>query len=142
MRKGYVVYKGKRYNSGDKINIYWYTRGYKVGMFPYTGTFLDCDEEKDEYRIVVNGITYCYNKICFSTIMRDEDRVAKKAQPCAKKATFRDELNIDGLLIAWVWYIFIMVISTLFYDRIGLWIIATLVFLNYRNKKLKEAGHR
>ena len=52
MRQDYVVYKGKRYNSGDKIDILWHTHGCKNARY-YTGIFLDCDEEKDEY--VVEG---------------------------------------------------------------------------------------
>ena len=138
MKKDYVIYRGKRYNSGDTINIYWYTRGYKAGVFPHTGTFLDCDEEKDEYRIIVNGQTYCYNKICFSQTMRDgkERTVVKK-----KQHTLTDELNIDGLFIAWLWYVFIMAISIIFYDRVLIWIFASLIFFNYRKNKLKEAGY-
>lgn len=139
MKKDYVVYKGKRYNSGDTIDINWYTRGYKAGTFPYTGTFLDCDEEKDKYRIVVNGQTYCYNKICFYRVMRDkkEPKVVEN-----KKPTLKDELNIDGLFIAWMWYIFIMALSIIFYDRIIIWIVASLIFFNYRKNKLKEAGYQ
>ena len=138
MKKDYVVHKGKRYNSGDTININWYTRGYQNGTFPYTGTFLDCDEEKDEYRIIVNGQTYCYNKICFSRTMREEKEIKVSTK---KQATLKDELNIDGLFIAWMWYVFIMALSIIFYDRIAIWIIASLIFFNYRKNKLKEAGY-
>ena len=51
-----------------------------------------------------------------------------------------DELRIDALCIAWVWYIFIMVIGTIFYDRLMIWGFATFVFGLYRDEKLKEAG--
>ena len=59
-----------------------------------------------------------------------------------KSHTFSDELNIDGLLIAWIWYVFIMVVGSIFYDRIGIWIITSVIFFSYRNKKLKEAGYK
>lgn len=139
MKKDYVIYKGKKYNSGDTIRINWYTRGYKAGKFPYTGTFLDCDEEKDEYRFIVNGQTYCYNKICFYKTMRD----GKEKKPAEKKkATFKDELNIDGLFIAWMWYIFVMGLSIIFNCRVIIWICASLIFFDYRKTKLKEAGYQ
>lgn len=56
--------------------------------------------------------------------------------------TLRDELNADGMIIGWAWYIFVMVISTLFYDRIGMWIFASIVFFKYRRNKLREAGFK
>ena len=52
----------------------------------------------------------------------------------------KSEMEIDGLFLGWVWYIFLMAISTLFYDRIGLWILISVVFFNWRNKKIKEEG--
>jgi hypothetical protein len=53
--------------------------------------------------------------------------------------TMKDS-EIDGLFIGWLWYIFLMTISTLFYDRIGLWIFISVVFFNWRAKKIKEEG--
>jgi hypothetical protein len=59
-----------------------------------------------------------------------------------KQRTLKDELNIDGLLIAWIWYIFIMVIGTIFKGNIAIWIFTSIIFFNYRNKKLREAGYK
>ena len=56
--------------------------------------------------------------------------------------TFFDELNIDGLFLAWMWYIFIMAIATIFYARIGIWLFASVIFFSYRNNKLKEEGYK
>lgn len=52
----------------------------------------------------------------------------------------KKEFEIDGLFIGWVWYIFLMGISIIFKDAIGLWIIISIVFFNWRSKKIKEEG--
>lgn len=144
MKQDYVIYKGKRYNSGDTIDITWCTHGYK---FPqnYKGIFIDCDEEKNEYNFTVDGQMYCFNRICFFRIIRDVVDVNKNEyciDYAPKKKTFEDELNIDGMLNAWIWYIFIMGVAIIFKDCLGIWAITSIIFFNYRNKKLKERGFK
>ena len=141
MKQNYVIYKGVRYNSGDKINILWHTHGYK-SAYDYTGTFIDCDEEKDEYRFVVDGHTYCFNKVGFYRVMVNEPTQSKHIKTGPHKATLSEELNIDGLLIAWIWYIFIMAVAIIFKDCIGIWILASVVFFSYRKRKLNERGYK
>ena len=143
MKQDYVVCKGKKYKSGDTINILWYPLGCR-NPHNYTGVFLDCDEEKDKYRIIVDGTTHCFNKICFYRMIHDNpsQQTGIKNNVVSKKLTLEKELNIDGLLIAWIWYIFIMATGTIFKGNIIIWIGASYVFFNYRNKKLREAGYK
>lgn len=143
MKQNYVIYKGKRYNSGDTMNILWYTNGYKTAH-NYTGIFVDCDPEKDEYRLVINEFTYCFNKVSFwQTVVNEpiqEGPLYKTREP--KKPTFKEEMNIDGLFIAWMWYIVIMLVLVIFNDRILGWIGASLMFFSYRSNKLRKAGYK
>lgn len=141
MKRDYVVYKGKRYNSGDTINILWYKYGYS-NKSNHIATFVDCDEEKDEYRFIVDGLTYCFNKDRFYRTIRNEEIRNEINKTAPHKATFSEELNIDGLFLAWIWYVFIMFVAIIFYDRVGIWIISSIVFFSYRNRKLKEAGYK
>ena len=144
MKQNFVVCKGERYNSGDKINILWYFNG-SNNPRNHIGTFVDCDEENNEYRINIDGIIYSFNKICFYQIVKNKNKqesVLSYNKDIPKKNTFKDELNIDGLFIAWVWYIFIMAIGTIFYGNIVIWILASVIFFNYRKSKLKEAGYK
>ena len=53
--------------------------------------------------------------------------------------TMKDK-DIDGLFIGWLWYIFLMVISSIFKDAIGLWIFISVVFFTWRKKKIQEEG--
>lgn len=144
MRRDYVVYKGKRYNSGDKIDILWHTHGCKNARY-YTGIFIDCDEENDEYRFVVDGMTYRFNKTCFYRTMCDNPPPSNRMQrvdKLPKELTLAKELDIDGLLIAWIWYVLIMAVSTIFKGNVVIWIVVSIIFFNYRSKKLREAGYR
>ena len=47
---------------------------------------------------------------------------------------------IDGLFIGWLWYIFLMSISVIFKDAIGLFVLISVVFFSWRKKKIKEEG--
>ena len=46
------------------------------------------------------------------------------------------------MLVAWVWYIFLMCITTVFMHNIIWWVLISCVFFNYRSKKLREAGFK
>ena len=141
MKQDYVICKGKKYNSGDVINILWYTHGNR-NAHKHTGIFLDCDEEKDEYRLIVDGVTYSFNKTCFYRTVYDKEYVIQSENNTENKVVIKDELSIDGLFIAWVWYVFIMLLAIIFKDCIAIWIIASAIFFSYRNRKLREAGYR
>lgn len=50
------------------------------------------------------------------------------------------DTQIDGLFLGWMWYIFLMAVSTIFKDAIGLWILWSVVFFSWRKKKIKKEG--
>lgn len=52
----------------------------------------------------------------------------------------KKDLEIDGLFLGWVWYIFLMSVSIIFKDAIGLWTLISIVFFGWRAKKIKEEG--
>lgn len=52
----------------------------------------------------------------------------------------KPEMEVDGLFIGWLWYVFLMAISTIFKDVIGLWILISVAFFSWRKGKLKEEG--
>lgn len=47
--------------------------------------------------------------------------------------------QIDKLFIGWIYYIVIMALATIFYDRIGIWIFVSIIFFSWRKKVKKEA---
>ena len=50
------------------------------------------------------------------------------------------DTQIDGLFLGWMWYIFLMIISVIFKDAIGLWILWSVVFFTWRKNKIKKEG--
>jgi hypothetical protein len=52
----------------------------------------------------------------------------------------RKDCEIDGLFLGWVWYIFLMAIGTIFNGAIFIWLMISIVFFNWRAKKIKEEG--
>lgn len=48
--------------------------------------------------------------------------------------------QIEGLFFGWIWYIFLMAVSVIFKDAIGLWILFSVVFFSWRHKKIKKEG--
>lgn len=92
---------------------------------------------KDYFYKILIGATNSTNESIANNFQAEESRIYTKPPN-----TFKDELNIDGLLIAWIWYVFVMAIAIIFNDVIGIWILASIVFFSYRNKKLRKAGFK
>lgn len=142
MKEKYFVYKGKKYNSGTIIIIRWGCTFSRTVMNAQA-TFIEHDLLNDQYVVEVYGKEHLYSEKQFYSVLCmvvANNKVDTAKEP--KEYKIRNELSIDGLLIAWIWYIFIMVVGAIFYDRIGIWILASVIFFNYRNKKLKEAGYK
>ena len=145
MRQNYFVYNGKRYNFGTIVVIKWCSNITHT-VINARATFIDYNTESKEYTVEIYGNKYVYTEdkffkvLCY--VVDDDVEINKNIRREPKSHTFTDELNIDGLLIAWIWYIFIMAVGVIFYDRIGIWILTSVIFFNYRNKKLKEAGYK
>lgn len=145
MKQNYFVHNGNRYDSGTIVilsSFDIYSR--RVCNMKYK--FLYYDTETEEYNVEIYGKEEKYKKERFNKdficIYDPNIRHIRENKQPEKTHTFTDELNIDGLLIAWLWYVFIMAVGVIFYDRIGIWILASVIFFRYRNKKLKEAGYK
>ncbi len=146
MKQNYFVYNDKRYDTGTMIILSRFDI-YSRRVCNTKAKFLWYDAELKRYSVEIYGKEYIYEKESFNKDflgIYEPNKTTAATQTSAnnKAYTFSDELNIDGLLIAWIWYVFIMAVAVIFYDRIGIWILASIIFFNYRNKKLKEAGYK
>jgi hypothetical protein len=143
MTQNYFVYNGHRYNTGDSLRVCWYNPPYTQNCKIKEAIFVNCDPERDQYNFIVDGRSFCYTqKLFYRIICKTTPKSSVQGEIQIQKRTFSDELNIDGMLIAWIWYIFIMAIAVIFNDCIMMWIIASIVFFNYRNKKLNKGGYK
>lgn len=49
--------------------------------------------------------------------------------------------QIPGMMLGWLWYIVIMAVAVIFKEAIGIWVIASIVFLNWRKNKIEKEGY-
>jgi hypothetical protein len=146
MKQTYFVYNDKRYDIGTIIILYRFDI-YSRRVCRTKAKFVWYDAELKRYSVEIYGKEYIYEEESFKKDFLGiyephKTSAVMQASTNHKTYTFSDELNIDGLLIAWIWYVFIMVVAIIFYARIGIWILASIIFFDYRNKKLKEAGYK
>ncbi len=142
MLQYYFTHKGVKYNAGSLISFRVFD--YRAqGSYITKVTFLYYDTDEQKYFVDINGKECSYSEnLFFSNLQDTENKYEKNNNMPTTTHTFSDELNIDCLLIAWIWYVFIMVVGVIFYERIGIWILASIIFFNYRNKILKEVGYK
>ena len=151
MRQNYFIHNGKKYKSGDIVIIKELISHYTCTFTNKKVKFLYYENDKDLYIVEYNNNIETYTGNFFSKFFcgSESDVLEKQKFQFANtnvnennKRSLTDELNVDGLFIAWVWYIVIMMFAAILYDRIFIWVIASIIFFNYRNKKLKEAGYK
>lgn len=145
MKQTYFIYNGDRYDSGTLIVINYFS--YLAGRcYDETGKFLYYDTDEQKYYVEIIGKQYSYTEESFRKSFRKirgeivYHHVHVDKTP--KTRTFSDELKIKDLKIAWVLYIFAMLISVVFYERILAWISVSIVFFSYRSKILKTHGYK
>lgn len=132
MMQNYFNVNGEKYYSGS------------VFIMNHNGehieaSFICYDTDRSRYIYKINGRRYNVPEQSFKnnfiTITNKIDN--KVSAPVIKTKRDRD---INGLPLGWMWYIFLMAISTIFKDAIGLWIFISIVFFSWRAKKIKNEG--
>lgn len=145
MRLNYFIRNGKTYNTGTIIIMRWFSLTSR-SLVRTKAKFLYYNTETKQYVMEIYGKEEFYEEDRFNRLFveiynQEVERIGHNNN-ANKKHSFKDELNIDGLLIAWIWYVFVMAVAVIFYDRIAIWIVASIIFINYRKNKLKEAGYK
>jgi hypothetical protein len=140
VKQNYFIYNDVRYEEGTIVIIARFDVNARR-VCDTKAKFVYYDTETKEYYFDIYGKLCSYTeerfKIIFRNIYTSNKINDNKLQQTEKAYSFSDELNIDGMFIAWIWYIFIMAIGTIFKGNIIIWAWASYVFFNYRNKKLR-----
>lgn len=150
MKQNWFEVNNVRYYTGSVV-VLRQVDSIAVSIIDMDAVFVYYNTETNTYAFEINGRIDLYpnqyfNKI-FVTVssarltpnIEPTDSVNKKYK---KKISIKDELNVEGLLVGWVWYIIIMAVAVIFYDRTLIWILASIIFIVYRNKRLREAGYK
>ena len=134
MRQNYFVYNGKKYYTGTIIKA-------KVRDYVHEVIFY---YEENGYYIFKDTIPYgndgfsAPEKIFFQRLVEVTDKKDMRVIPIKKK---RNELEIDWLFVGWLWYIFIMLVSSIFVGNVFCWILASIIFFTWRKNKINEEGY-
>lgn len=139
MKRDYFIYNEKQYCTGTKIKIRVCNN---YGMCPITARFIEYDTNTKTYYFEdMNGVPYKYSEHGWNSFFLCVYGEHKKANT-DKEYTFDNELNIDGMINAWLWYIVLIAISTILKGNVFYWVIISYVFFKYRNEKLRKAGYK
>lgn len=136
MNQNYFMHNEQKYYIGTKIRIRPY------GGNIQTATFIDYNPETDEYRFGINEEIHTHNSRWWKSYFIGIDGDDSCVNNHAKEWSFNRELNIYGMLNAWLWYVVLMVLSTFFKGNFVYWIIISVFFFTYRNEKLRKAGYK
>lgn len=132
MRQNYFIVDGEKYYTGTVFII-------KDGGKPSEASFICYDTDHLRYIYKIKGCTWYVDPENFQRwFVAVTDKVDEKVHMPVTKT--KKDTEIDGLFIGWMWYIFLMAISVVFKDAIGLWIFISVVFFSWRKKKRKEEG--
>lgn len=147
MREKYFKYKGMKYKSGTILKIKPTTgRANPSPKIFEEATFMFYDTDSQKYFIKVGGTTCLLSEKGFLDILIspmneiNTEYIEKVAEE--ERWTINKELAIDCMPIAWIWYIFLMGITFIFNGFIFYWILISIVFFAYRNKKLRKEGYK
>ena len=132
MLQNYFTVDGKRYYTGTVFTL-------NAWEGTTEASFICYNTENSRYYYQIKGKMWIvpasdFKKRFISVTEKMDPRVH---MPIAKTMKDRD---IDGLFIGWLWYVFLMGISVIFKDAIGLFILISVVFFSWRNKKIKKEG--
>lgn len=150
MKQNYFIYNGKRYNAGTIIKIKGFDH-ISCKSYEQEATFISYNPDNNRYQFRIKACTHSYPKEMFDKVFlgvkdKVDTQYIRQSQEeynrWHRKPTFEEEMNINGLFVAWIWYITIMLVLVIFNGRIFGWIGASIIFFDYRKRKIREAGYK
>ena len=132
MLQNYILLNGKKYYSGSVFIVNCMGKESEATLIGY-------NREYESYFFKINNKTCRMKSEIFKkSFVRAVDSASTYTHiPEEKK---RKDLDVDGLFLGWVWYIFLMAVSVIFNGAVFLWILISIVFFSWRAKKIKEEG--
>lgn len=130
--RNYFIVDGKEYYTGTVFIVNSYGKQTEASFICY-----DIDRKKYIYKI--KDCTWqVYEELFWKNFVSVTDKNDSRVRIPVTKT--RKDSEIDGLFIGWMWYIFLMAISSIFKDAVGLWILISVVFFSWRHDKIKKEG--
>lgn len=135
--RNYFEYKGKKYYTGT---IFIMKVSKRLCEYTFVGYNVDykallCKSVNSQQ---VRSLIPIWESVLNKNLVSITDKIDTSVHSPAEKKM--KDTQIDGLFLGWMWYIFLMIISVIFKDAIGLWILWSVVFFSWRKKKIKKEG--
>jgi hypothetical protein len=131
MYSNYFIYNEQKYYTGTVVQL-------KRGNNVY-GAFICHDVVHDYYFFKVQGRREGVRGHDLDRFIITVTEEVNKDVHMPVQKTYKDS-DIDGLALGWVWYIFLMAISTIFKGNVCFWIVISVLFFAWRKKIIKEKG--
>ena len=148
----YFIYNGKRIETGtilkikpwrnsmgecfvEEIVFEWYVPEIDLYVFRYTSNY--GTKGSGMYGYIFKEYLICPTSKMDVYVVRDHNMLMEN-----NNLTFVKELQVDGMAIAWLWYVVLMAVTLIFNGFIVYWVLINLCFFIYRYGKLKEEGYK
>lgn len=128
----YFILNGEKYYTGTVFIV-------KDMRERVEATFVCYNDENGYYvyKLKEKTVFMDYEGFCRRFIAVTDKRDERVRMPERKVLRDRD---IENLPLGWMWYIFLMLIATIFKGNVILWIFFSWVFFNWREKKIQKEG--
>lgn len=138
MWQDHFTYKGNTYYTGAVFKVK--ECEYILGVYETEAAFVTYSPKKKQIVFKVNGKLHT---ILFSNvhayIVAPTDKKDNSVHCPVKKQ--KSEFAIEGMHDAWIWYVVLMAITTIFKGNIFYWGLISWVFFSWRSKKIKNEGY-
>ena len=132
MYQNYFFVNDKQYYTGTIFIIKDITK-------PSEASFICYDTDHAIFIYKIGECTYrAHVKYFNEHFIEVTDKIDPNVRMPVRKR--RKEFDVEGMFLGWVWYIFLMLISTIFKGVIGFWILISWVFFGWRSDKIKKEG--
>lgn len=132
MFQNYFAYNGQQYYTGTIILV-------KHNGKEIEASFVCYNEKNGRYIYQIDSCKYhVTSEQFYNHLIAVTNRVDNSTHTPEVK-TMRDRY-VSGLFVGWVWYIFLMGLSVILKGAVVYWAIISVIFFNWRTKKIKEEG--
>lgn len=131
--QNYFVVDGIKYYTGTVFVIKDYHKNLEA-------TFVCYDTECQKYIYKLKHVEYHAHLDYFRDVFVCVTDKVDNSIHFPEEKVLPDSM-ISGLTLGWAWYIFLMLIATIFKGNVILWILISYVFFDWRKRKIEKEGH-
>ena len=139
MRQNYFHYNGKQYYTGTVIKL-------KKGYSCLDAVFEWCDPANNTYAYRMLSCIHIVDKEWFNERIVGISKETPKPTPVVSAPIKTNICGVPkiesnngdgdfGLVLGWMWYIFLMVLATIFNDNVALWALISIIFFIWKAKR-------